>query len=76
VTKASGLAEVAAQHAITPDEVIAIGDMPNDIPMLEWAGRAYAVGNAHPAARAAADAVVGSNEDDAVAIVIESVLAT
>jgi Cof subfamily protein (haloacid dehalogenase superfamily) len=76
VTKASGLAEVAAQHAITADEVVAIGDMPNDIPMLEWAGRSYAVGNAHPAARAAADAVVGSNEDDAVAIVIESVLAT
>jgi hypothetical protein len=75
VTKASGLAEVAASHGIRPDEVVAIGDMPNDIPMLEWAGTSYAVGNAHPAAQAAADAIVGWNDDDAVAAVIEALLA-
>jgi Cof subfamily protein (haloacid dehalogenase superfamily) len=74
VTKASGLAEVAARAGITPDEVVAIGDMPNDVPMLEWAGRAYAVANAHPTAAAAADETVGSNDDDAVAILIESLL--
>jgi hypothetical protein len=43
--------------------------------MLAWAGRSYAVANAHPAARAAADETIGSNDDDAVAIVIESLLA-
>jgi hypothetical protein len=74
VTKASGLAELAARHGINPDEVVAIGDMPNDVPMLQWAGRSYAVANAHPAAQAAADAVVGSNDDDAVAVLIESLL--
>lgn len=74
VTKATGLAKIAAQHGITADEVIAIGDMPNDIPMLRWAGSGYAVGNAHPAVQAAADAVVGQNDDDAVATVIERVL--
>src|SRR5579859_811019 len=74
VTKASGLAELAASHAIAPDEVVAIGDMPNDIPMLEWAGRSYAVANAHPAVRAAADKVIGSNDEDAVASVIEQLL--
>ncbi len=39
VTKATGLAEVAATHGIAPHEVAAIGDMPNDVPMLRWAGR-------------------------------------
>ena len=52
----------------------AIGDMPNDVPMLEWAGHAYAVSNAHPAAIAAADEVLGRNDDDAVAALIESLL--
>ncbi len=76
VTKASGLAEVAALHGIPPEQVAAVGDMPNDVPMLEWAGRAYAVANAHPAALAAADEVLASNDDDAVAQLIESLLGT
>jgi hypothetical protein len=75
VTKASGLAEVAASHGIGPHEVVAIGDMPNDIPMLEWAGMSYAVANGHPAAQAAADEVVAANDDDAVAVIIERLLA-
>jgi Cof subfamily protein (haloacid dehalogenase superfamily) len=74
VTKASGLAELAASHGISPAEVAAIGDMPNDVPMLEWAGSSYAVANAHPAALAAADDVLASNDDDAVAVLIESLL--
>jgi hydroxymethylpyrimidine pyrophosphatase-like HAD family hydrolase len=44
------------------------------VPMLVWAGTSYAVANAHPAAKEAAGAVVGSNEDDAVALVIEELL--
>jgi hypothetical protein len=74
VTKASGLAEVADLHGVSAAEVVAIGDMPNDVPMLRWAGRSYAVANAHAAARAAADEVVSSNDDDAVAALIESLL--
>lgn len=74
VTKATGLTQLAAQHGIRPAEVVAVGDMPNDVPMLQWAGRSYAVANAHAAAKAAADAVVSSNDDDAVAELIESLL--
>ena len=74
VTKATGLAEVAAGHGVPAADVAAIGDMPNDVPMLEWAGHAYAVSNAHPAAIAAADEVLGRNDDDAVAALIESLL--
>jgi hypothetical protein len=75
VTKATGLAEVAASHGIARDEVVAIGDMPNDIAMLQWAGTSYAVANAHPQAQAAAQHIVGANDDDAVAIVLEQLLA-
>jgi len=75
VTKATGLADLADRHGIAPHEVAAIGDMPNDLPMLQWAGRAYAVGNAHPSVRDVADEVTFSNDDDAVARLIESVLA-
>ena len=74
VTKASGLAELAEQRGIAPGEVLAVGDMPNDVPMLRWAGRSCAVANAHPAARAAAQQVVVSNDEDAVAGLIEELL--
>jgi len=75
VTKASGLAEVAESHGIGAADVVAVGDMPNDVPMLRWAGRGYAVANAHPDAIGAADELLPSNDDDAVAVLIESVLA-
>jgi Cof subfamily protein (haloacid dehalogenase superfamily) len=75
ITKATGLAEIAAEHGIDASEIVAIGDMPNDVPMLEWVGESYAVANAHPLAKAAADHVVGSNDEDAVADLIEAVLA-
>jgi Cof subfamily protein (haloacid dehalogenase superfamily) len=74
VTKACGLAELADRHGITAAEVAAVGDMPNDIAMLEWAGRSYAVAGAHPAAVAAADEVIAGNDEDAVAQLIESLL--
>jgi Cof subfamily protein (haloacid dehalogenase superfamily) len=75
VTKASGLAELAASFGVDRCEVAAIGDMPNDVPMLAWAGRSYAVANAHPSARQAADSVLAeSNDEDAVAKLIWSLL--
>lgn len=75
VTKASGLAEVAASYGISAAEVAAVGDMPNDVSMLVWAGHSYAVANAHPAAIEAADEVLASNDDDAVATLIDRLLA-
>ena len=74
VTKATGLATLAASRGVAREDVIAIGDMPNDLPMLEWAGRSYAVANGHPDVRAAADEVTVSNDEDAVARLIESLL--
>jgi hypothetical protein len=43
--------------------------------MLVWAGHSYAVANAHPAAIEAADEVLASNDDDAVATLIDRLLA-
>jgi Cof subfamily protein (haloacid dehalogenase superfamily) len=76
VTKATGLAHLAESHGIDRSQVVAVGDMPNDIPMLRWAGRSYAVANAHPSAQSAADVVLDrSNDEDAVAALIHQVLA-
>jgi hypothetical protein len=74
VSKASTLERVAAQWQISSDRVVAIGDMPNDIPMIEWAGHGVAVANAHPLVRAAADHVTASNDDDGVAEELERLL--
>ncbi|HET9519009.1 MAG TPA: HAD family hydrolase [Actinoplanes sp.] len=73
VTKAAGLAWVCEQHGLPADRVIAFGDMPNDVPMLAWAGHSVAVGNAHRAVRAIADEVTGTNDEDGVAAYLEMV---
>jgi Cof subfamily protein (haloacid dehalogenase superfamily) len=74
VTKATGLALAAEYLGLGPSETIAFGDMPNDIPMLAWAGHAVAVANAHPDVMEVADEVTASNDDDGVALVIERLL--
>lgn len=71
VTKATALATLAERHEIKPAEVVAFGDMPNDLPMLSWAGTSYAVANAHPDVLAAVDHVTAANNDDGVAQVLE-----
>ncbi|MBX6381939.1 MAG: HAD family hydrolase [Microbispora sp.] len=71
VTKATALAALAEELGIKPAEVIAFGDMPNDLPMLTWAGTSYAVANAHPDVLAAVDHVTAANNDDGVALVLE-----
>lgn len=74
VTKAAGLARWCAAHGVAAADVWAFGDMPNDVPMLAWAGHGVAVANAHPAVLAAADARTASNDDDGVATYLEKLL--
>jgi Cof subfamily protein (haloacid dehalogenase superfamily) len=71
VSKATGVAEVATPLGIVAEDVVTFGDMPNDIPMLLWAGLGVAMGNAHPQAKAAADEVTAPNTDDGLARVLE-----
>jgi Cof subfamily protein (haloacid dehalogenase superfamily) len=75
VSKASTLALCCAERGISHEEVVAFGDMPNDIEMLTWAGQSYAMGNAHPDVIAAASGRTVANNDDGVAVVIERMLA-
>jgi Cof subfamily protein (haloacid dehalogenase superfamily) len=71
VTKASTLALLCDELGVAADEVVAFGDMPNDLAMLAWAGTSYAMANAHPSVLALADRCAPSNEDDGVAVVLE-----
>jgi hydroxymethylpyrimidine pyrophosphatase-like HAD family hydrolase len=71
ITKAATLAVLCAELDITAREVVAFGDMPNDLPMLAWAGRSFAVANAHPQVLAVAEAVTASNDEDGVAQTLE-----
>jgi Cof subfamily protein (haloacid dehalogenase superfamily) len=74
VSKASTLADLAAEDGIGPEDVVAFGDMPNDVPMLLWAGTGYAMAGGHPEAVAAAGRTAPACEDDGVAQVLEQLL--
>ena len=74
VTKAAVLAEHCAELGVPAEQVWAFGDMPNDVPMLEWAGTSFAVANGHALAHEAADRVCPANDEDGVASVLEAVL--
>ncbi|MDQ6836394.1 MAG: Cof-type HAD-IIB family hydrolase [Actinomycetota bacterium] len=71
VSKASALARLCAARKIGPEAVIAFGDMPNDLAMLRWAGRAVAVAGAHPDVLAAVDEITAGNDEEGVADVLE-----
>jgi len=71
VTKASGLAEVCDRLGVPAARVVAFGDMPNDVPMLRWAGHGVAMANAHADVLAVADEVTAPNAEDGVAQVLE-----
>lgn len=71
ITKATGIEQLIAPLGIGHDNVVAFGDMPNDLPMLRQAGHGVAMGNAHPEVLAAAAEVTAPNTDDGLAQVLE-----
>lgn len=71
VTKASGLEWVCRKLSVAAEKVVAFGDMPNDVPMLGWAGHGVAMANAHTDLLAVADEVTAPNSEDGVAQVLE-----
>jgi hypothetical protein len=75
VSKASTLATVCARRGIRAEEVVAFGDMPNDVEMLAWAGRSYAMANADPRVLAVAARHTAANGSDGVALAVERLLA-
>ena len=71
VDKRHGLAWLANHLHVSQSEVLAIGDSDADVPMIEWAGVGVAMGNGSPAAKAAADWVAPTLEEDGAAVAIE-----
>lgn len=71
VDKGHALAWLAQDLNIAQAEVMAIGDSAADIPMLQWAGVGIAMQNGSPEARAAANWIAPSLEEDGAAVAIE-----
>jgi hydroxymethylpyrimidine pyrophosphatase-like HAD family hydrolase len=71
VSKGTALAGLAGRLGIAARDVAAFGDMVNDLPMLAWAGTSYGMANAHPDVLSVVDHVIGGNDEDGVATVIE-----
>lgn len=74
IDKGTGLAALAAGLGIGMEEIIAIGDSPNDMAMLSAVGMPVAMGNAPGEVKALARYVTAANEADGVAQAIRHVL--
>jgi len=70
-TKSSALAFLGARLGIRSEEMLAIGDGPNDLDMIAYAGIGVAIGNADDRLKAMADYITASNEEEGVAKAIE-----
>ena len=73
-SKRNALARLCADFQIARERVLAIGDSPNDVPMLRWAGTGVAMGNAPPLVKEAVRYVTARNSEDGVALAIERLL--
>lgn len=73
VTKATTLALLADHLGVAADDVVAFGDMPNDLPMLAWVGAPYAMANAHESVLAAVDHRAPTNDEDGVAVTLAGI---
>ncbi len=74
VSKGSGLQFVADRLGFDSAHTAACGDGENDRELLDWAGFAVAVANAHEDILARADLVVPPVQDEGVAILLETYL--
>jgi Cof subfamily protein (haloacid dehalogenase superfamily) len=73
-TKGASLARVCVDYGIEAGEVIAIGDGEGDVSMIEWAGIGVAAGEAHSAARAAAQMRIAGPGENGVAEFVQNLL--
>ncbi len=71
ISKGEALARLAAHVGVSQSGTMAVGDQDNDVSMIAWAGLGVAMGNASPAAKAAADVIAPVLEADGAAWAIE-----
>ena len=72
-SKGDAVKWLTEKYNIKREEVICFGDAENDISMLKYAGLGVAVGNAMETAKAVADLVCDTNNNDGVAKVIREI---
>jgi Cof subfamily protein (haloacid dehalogenase superfamily) len=72
VSKGAGLQFVADRLGFDSAHTVACGDGENDRELLDWAGFAVAVANAHPDILARADLVIPSVHEQGVAVLLEA----
>ncbi len=69
--KGTAVAELAAYYGLSKDQVMALGDFDNDLPMIQWAGWGVAMGNANKKVKQAARVITRTNDEDGVAWAVE-----
>ncbi len=74
VDKATGIMELADLKGIRREEIMAVGDEMNDLPMIRWAGWGVAMGNGADRVKEEADLVTASNEEGGVAKAVRFLL--
>jgi hydroxymethylpyrimidine pyrophosphatase-like HAD family hydrolase len=74
VTKGAAIASLAEELGLTAEDIAAVGDMPNDVSMLEWVGEAWAVANAHPEVLAVTNNRLPHHDESPVAQLIADLL--
>jgi 5-amino-6-(5-phospho-D-ribitylamino)uracil phosphatase len=74
VNKWQGIQTVAQRHGIDAQQIIAIGDDLNDLPMIAKAGLGVAMGNAREEVKKIAKRVIGSNADEGLAVFLEELV--
>jgi Cof subfamily protein (haloacid dehalogenase superfamily) len=75
VNKWEGVMFIANRHGVLPEQIVAIGDDLNDIPMIQNAGLGVAMGNARLSVQAVAKRVIGNNADDGLATFLDELVA-
>jgi Cof subfamily protein (haloacid dehalogenase superfamily) len=71
VSKAVALQKITAHYGVKPAEVMAIGDAPNDVGMLQFAGVSIAMANAHDVVKEVADWIAPSNDEHGVHVALQ-----
>ncbi|WP_048000984.1 Cof-type HAD-IIB family hydrolase [Lactiplantibacillus herbarum] len=76
VNKGQALKDLAGVLNFKAEEVMALGDERNDLPMFDFAGTAVAMGNGSEVAKSHADYVTGTNDEGGVADAIRKLALT
>ena len=74
VDKDFGLSEALKQMNLSPDEVVAVGDGENDLPLLNLCGLAVSVANALPIVKDGSDWIMSESRGDGVVELVNRLL--